>query len=274
MPPKKPEQENNSEQVLEHILENQNQLGTEANDIAEKNLEQNAANGETLEAIKDFVAEGFGKMSEGMAAEKDIKISFVPIEGEDEKAKTLWSMLKGPKGDKGDQGEKGEDSTVPGPKGEKGDRGEKGDSIQGPQGPRGEKGERGPKGEKGDKGDSIEGKPGKDGKDGKNPSVTELWKKFKGRIEKALSEQHDETMRVARHAISSKTYNMSESILEISGTRDDFNMTFTCSVDPSVLVIQGAWYRKTGGSTTWTWKDGTIRLSTPVGDGNDIWGIL
>lgn len=59
----------------------------------------------------------------------------------------------------------------------------------------------------------------------------------------------------------------------VSGTRNDVNLIFTSVTQPSYLVINGGWYKPTGGSTTWTWVAGTITLSTPVGTGGTIWGF-
>ncbi len=60
--------------------------------------------------------------------------------------------------------------------------------------------------------------------------------------------------------------------LTISGTIDDSNTTFTSSVEPKYLVINGVWYKPTGGSITWSWSGGTITLSSPIGSGV-IWGF-
>jgi hypothetical protein len=59
----------------------------------------------------------------------------------------------------------------------------------------------------------------------------------------------------------------------ISGTIDDTNVTFTSLSEPSYLVINGVWYKSTGGSTTWTYVAGTITLSSAVGTGGTIWGF-
>lgn len=59
----------------------------------------------------------------------------------------------------------------------------------------------------------------------------------------------------------------------VSGIRDDSNVTFTALSEPSYLVINGAWYKPTGGAITWSYLAGTITLSSPVGTGGAIWGF-
>lgn len=59
----------------------------------------------------------------------------------------------------------------------------------------------------------------------------------------------------------------------VSGTINDVNVTFTSVTQPNYLVINGSWFKPSGGSTTWTWITGTITLSTPVGTGGAIWGF-
>ncbi len=63
------------------------------------------------------------------------------------------------------------------------------------------------------------------------------------------------------------------SILTITGTINDSNVTFTATEDPTVLVINGALYQKTGGAYTWSYSLGTITLSLPVGTGGQIYGL-
>jgi len=62
-------------------------------------------------------------------------------------------------------------------------------------------------------------------------------------------------------------------LLTISGTINDSNVTFMATEEPSVMIINGPMYRKTGGSITWSWSSGTIVLSTPVGNNGFLFGI-
>ena len=64
------------------------------------------------------------------------------------------------------------------------------------------------------------------------------------------------------------------SVLTISGTVDDSNVTLTAVQEPSLLVINGSLYQKTGGSITWSYSSGTITLSSPVGTGGQIYGLV
>ncbi len=63
------------------------------------------------------------------------------------------------------------------------------------------------------------------------------------------------------------------SVLTVTGTRDDSNVTFTTVSEPAIVVINGASYRSTGGSITWSWAAGTLILSSPVGQGGDVYAI-
>lgn len=66
-----------------------------------------------------------------------------------------------------------------------------------------------------------------------------------------------------------------EGYIEISGARDDSNTTFTCSIRPSYVIMNGMWYRPTGGAITWSWSAGTLTTSEPVGSlpTNTIFGL-
>lgn len=64
----------------------------------------------------------------------------------------------------------------------------------------------------------------------------------------------------------------SGSVITMTGTIDDSNVTFTCSTQPSEMVINGVSYLTTGGAITWTYLAGTITLSVPVGTNGTIWG--
>lgn len=63
------------------------------------------------------------------------------------------------------------------------------------------------------------------------------------------------------------------SIIAITGTIDDSNVTFTAASQPAVLVINGGVYQTTSGAITWTYVAGTITLSSPVGTSGAIFGI-
>lgn len=62
-------------------------------------------------------------------------------------------------------------------------------------------------------------------------------------------------------------------IIAVTGTIDDANVSFMAASQPTLLNINGAFYQKTGGSYTWTYVAGTITLSTPVGIGGQLFGI-
>ena len=63
-------------------------------------------------------------------------------------------------------------------------------------------------------------------------------------------------------------------IVPITGTINDTNVTFTSTSEPTLLNINGAFYQTTGGVITWTYVAGTITLSSPVGTGGSIYGII
>lgn len=63
------------------------------------------------------------------------------------------------------------------------------------------------------------------------------------------------------------------SIVAVSGTIDDSNVTFTAVSEPTLLNINGAFYQKTGGVITWSFLSGTITLSSAIGTGGSIFGI-
>lgn len=64
-------------------------------------------------------------------------------------------------------------------------------------------------------------------------------------------------------------------ILPAIGTINNINTSFTFTVLPTLLVINGALNRQTGDSITWTWNTGTLTatLSSSVGTGGGIFGI-
>lgn len=72
------------------------------------------------------------------------------------------------------------------------------------------------------------------------------------------------------------TASASGSVLSATGTIDDSNTSFTFTQQPSVLVINGGVYQQTGGAITWTWTSATLTatLSSAVGQGGSIFGLL
>lgn len=62
-------------------------------------------------------------------------------------------------------------------------------------------------------------------------------------------------------------------VLTISGTVDDSNVSFTSTSEPTLLNINGGFYQKTGGSITWSYAAGVITLSSPAGAGGSIYAI-
>jgi len=63
------------------------------------------------------------------------------------------------------------------------------------------------------------------------------------------------------------------SIIAVTGTINDSNVTFTSATLPTLLNINGAFYQQTGGSITWSRTGTTITLSSAVGTGGSIFGI-
>lgn len=63
------------------------------------------------------------------------------------------------------------------------------------------------------------------------------------------------------------------SIITVTGTIDDSNVTFTAASQPTLLFINGLCYQTTGGSITWTYVAGTITISSPIGTGGSIFGV-
>lgn len=62
-------------------------------------------------------------------------------------------------------------------------------------------------------------------------------------------------------------------IITLTGTIDDSNVTFTAGSEPTQLVINGGIYKPTGGAIAWTYVAGTITLSNPVGTGGSVYGL-
>jgi len=65
------------------------------------------------------------------------------------------------------------------------------------------------------------------------------------------------------------------STLAATGTIDDSNTVFTFASLPTLIFVNGAAYKQTGGSLTWTWSAGPLQatLSQAVGTGGTIWGL-
>lgn len=62
-------------------------------------------------------------------------------------------------------------------------------------------------------------------------------------------------------------------VLTVTGTINDLNVTFTTTSLPTLLAINGGFYQQSGGSITWSYLAGTITLSSPVGTGGSIFGV-
>lgn len=61
--------------------------------------------------------------------------------------------------------------------------------------------------------------------------------------------------------------------MSVSGTVDDSNVVFVVASEPMVLVINGGVYESTGGAITWTYSEGNLTLSSPVGTGGSIFAL-
>lgn len=65
-------------------------------------------------------------------------------------------------------------------------------------------------------------------------------------------------------------------LLDATGSVDDSNTTFTFTSAPTIVVINGGFYRSTstiGGVAVWTIVGLTVTTAFPVGTGGDIYGI-
>jgi hypothetical protein len=60
-------------------------------------------------------------------------------------------------------------------------------------------------------------------------------------------------------------------VLAVTGTINDTNVTFTVASLPQELVINGMSYIPAGGAITWSYLAGTLTLSSPVGSGGSIY---
>jgi len=157
--------------LIEALIESTDQNSDETRNVIEANLQQNARNGGILEQqleVQDNIISELRK-------DKTQKVKLeIEEEDKDELATAFFSMLKGKKGDKGEKGDKGD----------KGDTGEaltfemlteeQKLEIKGDKGDTGEKGEKGLDGKNGldgkDGTNGLDGKDGKNGKDGKDGS--------------------------------------------------------------------------------------------------------
>lgn len=63
------------------------------------------------------------------------------------------------------------------------------------------------------------------------------------------------------------------SVLTVTGTVDDSNLSFTVASQPTLVIINGASYRTTSDSITWTYLAGTLTLSQAVGAGGSIYAL-
>lgn len=62
------------------------------------------------------------------------------------------------------------------------------------------------------------------------------------------------------------------SIITTGSTIDDSNTVFTFSSTPTLVCINGAFYKSTGGQYTWTGSN-PITLNQAVGTGGSVFGI-
>lgn len=75
------------------------------------------------------------------------------------------------------------------------------------------------------------------------------------------------------HGGAQKSTPGSFGIINVTGTVNDSNTSFTAATLPTLLNINGAFYQQTGGAITWSYSGTTITLSSPVGTGGQIYGI-
>lgn len=132
-----------------------------------------------------------------------------------------------------------------------------------------------------------DGIDGNHGKDAETPSVDALVEAVVARVQKGdvlhishvkgasgfikdgIRYRFEELM----HGSGSGTGSSGITLIPVTGTRDDSNVTFTVTTTPTVLNINGGLYEKTGGSITWSIAGTTITLSSPVGTGGSISGL-
>ncbi len=187
----------------------------------------------------------------------------------------LAIILKGDKGEIGPPGIDGKDGeSIEGPMGPRGFSGKDGESIIGPQGPAGK--------------DSISSHTVE--------TITEevtIDDKFVKKVIAVMSklpEKYKLDISSLRNAgsflFNGKRYKTEElmhgsgtsstgsfTIIPVTGTIDDSNVTFTSATLPTLLNINGSFYQQTGGAITWSRAGTTITLSGPVGLGGSIFGI-
>lgn len=75
------------------------------------------------------------------------------------------------------------------------------------------------------------------------------------------------------HGSGSSTSTSGITLIAVNGVINDSNVTFTVTTNPTLLNINGAFYKNTGGAITWTFLAGTITLSSPVGTGGNIYAV-
>ncbi len=75
------------------------------------------------------------------------------------------------------------------------------------------------------------------------------------------------------HGAGSTSSSGGISVIAVTGTINDVNVTFASASEPTLLNINGAFYNTTGGAITWSYVVGVITISSPVGTGGSIFGI-
>lgn len=72
---------------------------------------------------------------------------------------------------------------------------------------------------------------------------------------------------------SSSSSSAALSVLTVTGTVNDANLSFTCASRPTLVVVNGSIYRTTGDLITWTYAGTTLTLSQAVGTGGSIYAL-
>ncbi len=73
--------------------------------------------------------------------------------------------------------------------------------------------------------------------------------------------------------VISSTGGASLSVLAVTGTVNDSNVSFTVASQPTLVAINGVLYRTTGDIITWTYLAGTLTLSQAVGTGGSVYAL-
>ena len=63
------------------------------------------------------------------------------------------------------------------------------------------------------------------------------------------------------------------SVLTVTGTVDDTNTAFSVATEPTLVIVNGAAYRSTGDSYTWTWVATVLTMSQAIGSGGSIYAL-